>query len=190
VEVIHSGLPALTLFCFVKFQQASDIQNLMQREADIAIRHVRPEQPDLIARHVGDFRASLCASTAYLDRAGRPRAPRDLVDHAFVGPMEREMLIMTLNNMGMPIRDENFVMNSDSGMVVWEMLKAGFGVSMLPDVLYEAEPGLERVLPDLPTIDFPIWLVTHRELQTSRKIRVVFDQLARGLADAARGKKI
>ena len=174
----------------IRIVAASDIQNLMQREADIAIRHVRPEQPDLIARHVGDFRASLCASTAYLDRAGRPRAPRDLVDHAFVGPMEREMLIMTLNNMGMPIRDENFVMNSDSGMVVWEMLKAGFGVSMLPDVLYEAEPGLERVLPDLPTIDFPIWLVTHRELQTSRKIRVVFDQLARGLADAARGNTI
>ena len=50
---------------------SNDIQNLLQREADIAIRHVRPSQPELIARHVGDFRAGLYAATEYLDRAGR-----------------------------------------------------------------------------------------------------------------------
>ena len=170
----------------VRIVAASEIQNLTQREADIAIRHVRPQQPDLIARHVGDFRANLYASSSYLDRVGRPSVPGDVADHAFVGPLNQDLLIATLNNLGLPFRAESFAMSSDSGMVVWEMMKAGFGMSLLPEVLCDAEPGLEKVFPDLTPIQFPIWLVTHRELQTSRRIRIVFDQLARGMADIAR----
>lgn len=169
----------------IKIVAASDIRNLLQREADIAIRHVRPDQTDLIARHVGDFRASLYASRDYLDRAGRPKTPRDVADHTFVGPLEQDRMIATLNNQGMPFRAENFAMSSDSGMVVWEMMKAGFGISMLPEALCDPEPSLEKVLPSLPPVQFPIWLVTHRELQTSRRLRIVFDQLARGLAEMA-----
>lgn len=169
----------------VRIVASSDIQNLMQREADIAIRHVRPVQPDLIARHVGDFRARLYAASTYLDHAGRPRTAREVADHAIIGPLDQAELIAILNERGMPFRAESFVMAADSGMVIWEMLKAGYGISILPEVLCDDEPGLERVLPESPTVDFPIWLVTHRELQTSKRIRIVFDQLARGLAEAA-----
>jgi DNA-binding transcriptional LysR family regulator len=163
-----------------------DIKNLMQREADIAIRHARPEQPDLIARHVADFRATLYGASAYLDRAGRPRTPRDVADLAFVGSPDPNRLMAPLQDHGVPVRAENFVMSSDSNVVEWELVKAGYGISMLPEVLCEAEPGIEKVLPSLPSLQFPIWLVTHRELRTSRRIRVVFDTLARGLADVAR----
>ena len=52
---------------------------------------------------------------------------------------------------------------------------------MLPETICEREPGIEKVLPDFSALEFPIWLVTHRELQTSPKIRLVFDELARGL---------
>lgn len=169
----------------VRILASSDLQNLMQREADIAVRHVRPDQPDLIARHLGDFRANLYAATAYLDRAGRPRTLRDVADHDFVGNADPERLMAPLHNMGIPIREESFVMSSASGVVAWELVKAGYGVSMQPEALGEAEPGIEKVLPDFPSLEFPIWLVTHRELQTSRRIRIVFDLLAKGLADAA-----
>ncbi|MEM7530418.1 MAG: LysR substrate-binding domain-containing protein [Pseudomonadota bacterium] len=74
----------------------------MQREADIAIRHFRPDQPDLIARHLGDFRASLHAATAYLDRAGRPQKPRDIADHDFVGTADPEPLLAPLHTMDGP----------------------------------------------------------------------------------------
>ncbi|MGH1480590.1 MAG: LysR family transcriptional regulator [Geminicoccales bacterium] len=170
----------------VHIVSSNDIQNLLQREADIAIRHVRPNQPDLIARHVGDFRASLYAATAYLDRAGRPRTPREVADHAFVGNPDPERLIAPLHNQGIPLRAENFVMSSDSGVVVWSLLKAAYGITMLPEALCEAEPGIEKVLPSLPSLEFPIWLVSHRELQTNRRIRIVFDHLARGLGEAAK----
>ncbi|MEM6943915.1 MAG: LysR substrate-binding domain-containing protein, partial [Pseudomonadota bacterium] len=170
----------------IRIVAASDIRDLMQREADIAIRHVRPDQPDLIARHIGDFRANLYASSRYLDRVGRPSTLQEIANHPFIGPLEQERMIATLRHLGMPFRAENFVMSSDSGMVVWEMLKAGYGISLLPEVLCDGEPGLEKVFGAFTPIQFPIWLVTHRELQTSQRIRVVFDQLARGLAEAAR----
>jgi DNA-binding transcriptional LysR family regulator len=170
----------------VRIVAANEVRNLTQREADIAIRHVRPDQPDLIARHIGDFRANIYAATSYLDRAGRPNGPGDVAEHDFVGPLDQNLLTATLNNLGLPIRAESYVMSSDSGVVVWELLKAGFGMSLLPEVLCDAEPCLEKVFPELSPIQFPIWLVTHRELQTSRRIRLVFDQLARGLSDVAR----
>jgi len=174
----------------IRVLASSDMQNLTQREADIAIRHVRPDQPGLIARHLGDFRANIYAATDYLDRAGRPRTPRDIADHDFVGNADPERLMAPLHNMGVPVRAESFVMSSASGVVAWEMVKAGYGVSMQPEALGEAEQGIEKVFPDFTSLEFPIWLVTHRELQTSRRIRIVFDLLARGLADAARPRKM
>ena len=171
----------------VRIVSSNDLRNLMQREADIAIRHVRPEQPDLIARHVGDFGANLYAASSYLDRVGRPRTPREVADHAFVGNADPERLVLPLHDMGIPVRAESFVMSTDSGVVAWELLKSGFGISMQPEVLGEAEPGVEKVLASLPSPQFPIWLVTHRELRTNRRIRLVFDLLARGLAARTAG---
>ena len=167
----------------VRIECSNDIQNLMQREADIAIRHLRPEQPELIARHVGDFGASLYASTEYLDKMGRPQTLREIADHAFVGNADPERLMIPLQNMGIPIKEDNFVMTATSGVVAWELTKSGFGLSMQPEVLGNTEPGMEKVFRELPSPQFPIWLVTHRELQTSRKIRIVFDHLVQELRD-------
>ncbi|MEL7029738.1 MAG: LysR substrate-binding domain-containing protein, partial [Pseudomonadota bacterium] len=86
---------------------------------------------------------------------------------------------------GAPISPANFIASSNSSVVEWELVKAGYGVSMLPEALCAGEAGLERVLPELPSLEFPIWLVTHRELHTSRRIRVVFDALAQGLMEVA-----
>ncbi len=171
----------------VRIIASSDVQNLTQREADIAIRHVRPEQPDLIARHVGDFRANLYAATSYLDRVGRPQTPGDVAEYDFVGNADPVRLMAPLHSMGIPLREESFVMSSANGVVAWELVRAGYGVSMQPEVLGDGDPNMEKVLPDFPSLEFPIWLVTHRELQTSRRIRIVFDLLARGLAEASRG---
>lgn len=174
---LRETAPGITL----RIVCSNDIQNLMQRDADIAIRHMRPEQPELIARRVGDFGANLFAATAYLEKAGRPRTLREIADHAFVGNADPERLMIPLQEMGIPIREDNFVMSTSNGVVAWELTKSGYGLSMQPEVLGEAEPGVEKVFADLPSPQFPVWLVTHRELQTSRRIRVVFDQLAQGL---------
>ena len=166
----------------VRVLASRKLEDLTERAADIAIRHVRPDQPDLIARQLGDFRASLYAASEYLDRVGRPRTLLDVAKLDYVGNSD-STLIERLHGMGISIRRENFVISDANGVVAWEHVKAGYGVSLLPEPLGEAEPTVEKVLPDCPYLEFPIWLVTHRELHTSRRIRIVFDTLARGLSE-------
>ncbi len=181
-RLLH-GLREVAPALHLRIVSSNDISNLLQRDADIAIRHLRPKEDDLIARHVGDFGANLFAATAYLGRAGRPKTLRDLADHTFLGSPDNEQLITTLRDKGIPIRRENFAMSSESGVVLWELLKAGYGMTFMPEYLGETTPGVEKVIPDLPSLEFPIWLVTHRELRTSRRIRVVFDLLVRELSE-------
>jgi len=177
LEPLRQAAPGVRLHILC----TNDLKSLMQRDADIAIRTIRPDRHELVALRVGYFRGNLYAATAYLDRFGRPRSPREVADHTFVGTPDPERLLAPLRDRGIPVRAESFVMSSDSGAVVWELVKSGYGISMLPEAVCEPEPGVEQVLPGFPALEFPIWLVTHRELQTSPKIRIVFDQLARGL---------
>ncbi|MCR9136760.1 MAG: LysR family transcriptional regulator [Alphaproteobacteria bacterium] len=162
---------------------ANDIRDLQMREADIAIRHVRPEQPDLIARLVNEATAGLYASTEYLDRRGRPQSLQDLSDHDFVGFADHERLIEALVSFGAKISLKNIRASSQNGIVSWEMARCGLGITFMADGVAGNTPGMEKVLPDNEPFGFPVWLVTHRELHTSRRIRLVYDLLATFLAD-------
>lgn len=178
---LREAAPGIT----IRIKESNDILNLMQREADISIRHSRPSEPELIARHIGDLRANLYASKSYLDRRGRPRTLPEVADHTFVGVPDPERLIAAFHNIGIPLRPESFAIQPDSSMVTWEMVKAGHGVSMLPEVLGEMEPRVEKVHSGVPSFEFPVWLVTHKELQTSPRIRIVFDFLVAKLGNVA-----
>ena len=162
---------------------SNEIRDLQRREADIAVRHVRPEQPDLIARLVAKTTAHLFASTEYLDQHGRPRTVSDLSDANFVGPEHPERLLTELNALGMSLTPANFKVTTSSGTVVLELVRRGLGIAPLPKDIAMIAPELECVLPELAPIPMPIWLVTHRELHTSRRIRLVFDLLADELAE-------
>jgi len=179
LEPLRRAAPGLVL----RIVCTNDLSNLMQRDADIAIRNIRPDRQELIARRVGHFRGNLYAATKYLDRAGRPRTPHEVADHTFLGSPDADLLLAPLRDRGIPLRPESFVMSSDNSAVVWEFVKSGYGIALLPAAVCEPEPGIEKVLPGFPSLEFPIWLITHRELQTSPKIRIVFDQLARGLRE-------
>ena len=157
---------------------ANDIRDLMRREADIAIRHVRPDQPDLIARLVTEATAHLYAATEYLDRRGRPARLADLAGHDFISFGDVDEMLGHYLPMGLPVSHDNFRLGSQSGVVAWEYTRQGFGITAMSDEVAEATPGIERVLPEMEPVRFPVWLTTHRELHTSRRIRLVFDALA------------
>lgn len=154
------------------------LRDLQRREADIAIRHIRPEQPDLIARKVHDAKARLYAATAYLDRRGRPRALGDLKHHDFVSYGDPERMLGYLNPLGMQLTTDNLRVGSASGIVGWALVAQGLGISIMSDHVAQRTPGIECVLPDMEPVTFPVWLTTHRELHLSRRIRIVFDLLA------------
>ncbi len=162
---------------------ANDIRDLQRREADIAIRHIRPEQPDLIARLVREATAHFYASTGYIQAHGRPKTTDDLSDHAFVGFGDNPRMLEYLSAIGITLTADNFRIGSESGVVAWEMARAGLGIGVMSDEVGDIA-GMERLLPDMEPIVFPVWLTTHRELHTSRRIRLVFDLLAEFLAEA------
>lgn len=160
---------------------SNEIRDLTRREADIAIRHARPAQPDLIARLVRETNAHLCASTLYLERHGEPRSLADLADAPFIGLGHADRLAALFAPMGLTLGRENFPIVTNNGVSGLEMVKRGIGISLFPKEVIESTAGLRMILPELVSVPFPFWLATHRELQTSRRIRLVFDLLAREL---------
>lgn len=164
---------------------ASDaISDLRRREADIAVRHVRPEQPDLIARLIRDASASFYASEGWVRDHGHPRTAEDAVHYEFIGFDRTGAYLTLLRAHGVPLTMDNFRSYSDNSVTHWEMVRQGLGIGVMMDEIARDAPGMVRVLDEVPPIMFPIWLVTHRELHTARRIRIVFDLLAEALAPA------
>jgi len=156
-------------------------RDLRRREADIAVRNFTPTQPDLVAKKIADRSARLYASPAYLDRIGNPTSPAGLSHADFFGFDRTELMIKGLRALGLELTVKNFPIITDNHLVQWELAKQGVGICIVMDEVGDAEPRVRRVLPELPPIPVPVWLATHRELNTSRRIRVVFDLLANEL---------
>ena len=158
--------------------------NLKRREADIAIRNFAPAEPDLIAKKIRDTPARLYAAPSYLKRIGLPKVPSDLAKADFISIDSSGVFLKGLNALGLKLTDRNFPIMTENYLVMWELVKHGLGIGILDGEIGDREPRVRRVLPDLPPLVFPIWLVTHRELNTTRRVRVVFDLLAEELAAA------
>lgn len=160
----------------------NETSDLGRREADIAIRSFRPTEPDLFARKVKDGAAHLYGSTNYLDRLGNPTTAEELSRANFIGFNRDDILLEGLNAMGLSLTQRSFPVISENQLLQWELTKRGVGIAMMTEEVGDAEPLVRRALPDLPAFPVPMWLTTHRELSTSRRMRVVFDLLLEGLA--------
>jgi DNA-binding transcriptional LysR family regulator len=159
----------------------SALSDLQRREADIAIRHVKPEQPDLIARLVREATAHFYASENWVKTHGHPRTAEDAAHLPFVGTQRADQYLGFLRQHGLPVSEANFSCYAEHSVTHWSFVREGLGIGIMMDEIALATPGVVRVLDELPPVRYPIWLVSHRELRTSRRIRVVFDELAQGL---------
>ena len=158
------------------------LSDLLRREADIAIRHVKPEQPDLIARLIREVAANFYASEDWVKVHGHPRHAEEAAHLPFVGSDRSGRFLAHLRQHGLPLSEANFSCYSNHSGGHWALVRHGMGIGAMVDEIARDTPGIIRVLDDVPPVIFPIWLVTHRELRTSRRIRVVFEALAQGLA--------
>ena len=181
LERLRQTAPGIT----VEIIAANHVSDLLRREADIAVRHVRPEQPDLIARLVRETAGRFWPSTDFLDRHGRPATVAELAAMDFVGFGDIDRMAAYMQAIGVPVGRQNFRVSSANGIDAWELVRRGFGIGAMVEETAILAPEVECVLPGLPPIPVPIWLTTHRELRTSRRIRVVFDVLAEALSDPA-----
>lgn len=167
----------------VQLVVSNQIRNLVQREADIAIRHVRPEQTELVAKKVRDTTAHLYASKEWLRQNGPIQKLGDVLGANFVGTEDVARFIDFLTGFGLGITEDNFKFRTNSHVVAWQLSIQGLGISGMTADIARLFPQAQRILPDLPAIPVPYWLCTHRELHTSRRIRVVYDLLAESLSD-------
>ena len=166
----------------VEVISSNALSDLLRREADIAIRHLKPEQPELIARLVREAEAHFYASESWVKAHGHPRRADEAAQLPFVGSDRSGQFLAFLRHHGLPLGEANFSCYADHSMTQWALVRHGLGIGAMMDRIARDTPGIVRVLDDVPPVRFPIWLVTHRELRTSRRIRVVFEALAQGLA--------
>ncbi len=162
----------------IEIVATNEVRDLRRREADIAIRSGRPSQPDLIARKITDDRARLYAAPDYLRQIGNPTRPEDLSRGDFIGFDRNDLLLKGLNALGLSLTMANFPVISSSHSVHWALVRAGVGIGIFPAHMGDADPAVTDALPALPAIDVPVWLAAHRDLATSRRVRLVFDLLA------------
>ena len=157
-------------------------ENLLFREADIAVRMYRPEQLDMVTRHLGDFGFGFFASEDYLARRGTPETSEDLVEHDFIGYDRDDSLIKGMRAYGWEVTREDFPVRCDNNSVYWQLLKSGAGVGIILRQVGRAEPGMVELLADVELPGLPVWLTAHPAVRNMPRVARVWDALSEGLA--------
>lgn len=181
VKKIHVAAPNVQ----IDILPSNEVQDLTRREADISIRHARPEQPDLIAKLLYETQAHLYAAQEYVDKIGPVARFKDLENAIFIGLDRTREMIAAMAEFGLHLSPNQFRFNSPGGHVLYELVRQGLGVSILGKDIESYATNIVPILPDEFAIPIPVWLVTHRELHTSKRIRVVYDILAEELGKSA-----
>jgi DNA-binding transcriptional LysR family regulator len=166
----------------IEILASSVSSDLLRREADIAIRNYQPTEPDLIAKKIRDIPARLYAAPRYIERIGNPTLPYDLRNADFISIDRTGVFMKGLNTLGLGLTERNFPIMTENYLVMWQLVREGLGIGVQDGIVGDRDPLVRRVLPDLEPLIFSMWLVTHREVNTSRRVRVVFDLLAEELA--------
>lgn len=165
------------------------VVNLLEREADIAVRLGRPRQADLVARRLGELAVGLFASPEYIARKGFPKTQADLDQHLGVS-FERGMRGTRLIDPGVPA--ENIVYRANHLIALLSAVRAGYGVGCQALAIAAQHPELVRVAPEVERrVD--LWIVTHRGVRRSARIRAVVDFLTTQFqndADAMAGRPV
>ncbi len=156
-------------------------ENLLFREADIAIRMFRPTQEDMIARKLGSLKTGLFAHKSYLAKRGTPQGFTDFPEHDMVGLDQNPLIIDAMRAFGIPRTREDFPVRCDDQATYWELTKAGCGIGATQLRLGLQAEGMVHILPDLPLENLPVWLVAAKALRQTPRIRRVYNLLAKAI---------
>jgi DNA-binding transcriptional LysR family regulator len=178
LAAMRQALPDLQ----IELVSSNQVSNLLRREADIAVRMVRPEQNSLIARKIGEVRLGAYASRGYLESRAPLRKASDLLQHELIGGDADPAILQGFAAMGFPVTRSAFALRSDDFIVQWQAVRAGLGIGFCADYMVRGEADVLEVLAgQLKIPSLPMWLAVHREIRTNASIRRVFDYLASAL---------
>ena len=165
----------------VELVASNALSNLLRREADIAVRMVRPQQATLVARKLGDVAIVPAAHRSYLQRAGTPKRPEDLLAHRLIGFDRDDGIVRGFAAMGHPVTREQFAMRTDDQVTYGRLVAEGAGIGFIARYQVALWPDVVALLPALKVPSLPCWLVVHREIRGNPVVRRVYDALAQAL---------
>jgi DNA-binding transcriptional LysR family regulator len=166
----------------VELVATDKVENLNERDADIAIRMVRPQKSELIARKVNEIGLGIYAHAEYLSGRQPVNTPADLDHHRIIGYDIDERVIIGMAEAGMDVDRNYFRFRCDDQVACWQALCEGMGVGFAPRYLAKTNSDLVQIAQYISIPPLPVWLVTHKQIKTNRRIRMVFDFLAAELA--------
>lgn len=157
-------------------------QDLSRREADLAIRMVRPVQKSLRAHRIGNVSVRLYARKDYLEKNGTPQSFDDLRDgHTLIGYDANLALLNLMAARGIDVARDDFAIRTDNEIAQHAMLRAGLGISGMQAHLARRSPDLVLVLPDEIPIPMDMWVVAHEDLYQTKPVRLLYDYLVEAL---------
>lgn len=165
----------------IELALSNRIHDLLNREADIAVRMSTPVQEQLIARRLGSIEIGLHASPSYLARHGTPESIDALFTHTLVGFDKTTPFILQALKHFPQLNRERFTVRTDSDVAQLNLIRAGAGIGMCQVQLAYFPVPLERVMPGFFAYHLDTWLVMHEDLRHSKACKTVFDILAAGL---------
>lgn len=162
----------------IEIDVSNEVTNLLQRDADIAIRLLRPTQSDLVARMVTELPMGLFAHESYLSRYPAPKSLNDLKQHVLIGQDRSSSLIDAYAAAGLELLPSDFSLRCDNDVVEINAVRSGIGIGPLHVGMANQWPSVLQVLPDLGVPPFELWLACHSDIRHNKRIRLVMDFLA------------
>ena len=150
-------------------------------ESALRVLRLRPVSPRQARAHArgGILQVGLYAHSRYVKAHGAPTTPDELLAHSLIG-FDKHPSIRRLPKLGVELDRAQFALRCDSDLGQYAALRAGFGIGFCQVALARRE-RLIAILPDLVRFDMPTWLVMHRDMRSSRRVRLLFDHLAHHL---------
>jgi DNA-binding transcriptional LysR family regulator len=163
------------------------VEDLLRRDADIAVRMVEPAQDALVIKWIGTIALGFHAHRRYLERHGTPRCLEDLIGHSLIGFDREAPAALSMLRGKLPVFEQaKFALRADSHLAQLAAIRAGFGIGVCQTGLAARDPDLVHVLPDAFEMKLGTWLAMHENLKTTPRCRAAFDALASGLMEATR----
>ncbi|NWD78599.1 LysR family transcriptional regulator [Pseudomonas gingeri] len=175
---LHAAHPGLV----IELVPSNRMQDLLLREADIAVRMLPPSQDVLVARRIGSIELGLFGHRSYVDRRPPITRVEALKDHALIGYDKETLSLRALLAQAPWLSEVNLALRSDSDLALLGALRAGFGLSLCQVPLAQRDANLIRLLPEKISLWLDTWLVMHEDLRDSPRYRVTFAALVEGLS--------